>query len=51
MIKHPCFHITDLKYLKSKGKNDAEIMEKWDIQLREGRGPKVQDVNIKLNAI
>ncbi len=51
ILKHPCFHITDLKYLRGKGKKDAEIIEKWDKQLREGQGPRINNIPFKLNAI
>jgi hypothetical protein len=51
LVKHPCFHITDAEYLHAHGKDDQEILSKWNEQLREGKGPVIHTGSITLRAI
>lgn len=51
LFNHPCFHITDYKYLQERGKKDAEILDKWEAQLREAQGPIVHKRTFHLRAV
>lgn len=51
LLSHPCFHVTDVKYLRDRGKKDLEILEIWEEKLRSGQGPLVHNRPFNLKAV
>ena len=49
--RHPQFTVSDVEYLKGRGKTDKFILEEWNFNMRNGNYPVNRQKSFYLEAV